>query len=240
MPQRDNPTANRERRSPKPPRRAGIPFTGAVLVAALAGLGAFWAGDTLGYQRGFAQAHECDAGDPLARLDQQAAAHQVRLAAAAARTQPTPARREGPTPVVTIPALPDAFSFHETLKGAPGRPQDRSPVLTSASPNPARPPTLPVVTATPTPPPAPAGLRVGPAAGEFTLQAGAFPDKNEALRLHDRLRALGYRPVIAPSETAGSTWYRVRVGRFAERASAEVGIQALGDGAGIHAIPVRH
>lgn len=257
MPQREMPTANRDKRNSKPQKRAGVPMAGALLVAAGAAGGAFWAGDTLGYQRGFAQSRECDGGDPLARLDQQATAHQGRLAAARAQ-QDTPAaapHREPPRPIVTVPPVPEKFSFHEALKGGPGRPQDRAPVLTSAAPNPNKPPALPVVAATPAPHPAPApapttpaapsapsasGLREIPGQGDFTLQVGAFPDKTEALKLNDRLKALGYRPVIAPSEAGGSTWYRVRVGRFTERSAAEAGAQGLADGAGVHAMPVKH
>ena len=54
---------------------------------------------------------------------------------------------------------------------------------------------------------------IDPTSGFFTVQVGAFRDRNNAERLRDRL-AVTYSPVMIQTiETADGAFYRVRVGR---------------------------
>ena len=59
-------------------------------------------------------------------------------------------------------------------------------------------------------------------AGTWTIQASATNDPVTAVVLARRLRAKGYDAYTAQSPIGGVTWYRVRVGRFKDRASAKV------------------
>jgi cell division protein FtsN len=218
-------------------------MSGALMaVVACSGL-AWWAGDAMGFSRGYADSTQCRDGDPLDRLDRQAVRHERRLAAAAQR------KEEPREPVVVAPPekpKPDTYSFHEALRGAPGKSVDRGPTLINAAPAPrvslgpaeVRPATTEKPAAAPAPEKS-AHLSAMPTSGELTLQAGAFPDKDQALRLHEALKAKGYRPIIVPSEAAGATWYRVRVGRFPDRASADVGAAALAETAKVHGIVLK-
>ncbi len=65
----------------------------------------------------------------------------------------------------------------------------------------------------------------GTARGEalrFTLQLGAFRNRDEAFELISRLRAKGYNPYMVVVDLPGSgRWYRVRLGKFASRGAAE-------------------
>jgi septal ring-binding cell division protein DamX len=57
--------------------------------------------------------------------------------------------------------------------------------------------------------------------GAFTLQLSAFQDRQEADRFAARLRNKGYAPYILAAEVPGKgTWYRVRMGSFANRDAA--------------------
>lgn len=57
--------------------------------------------------------------------------------------------------------------------------------------------------------------------GAFTLQISAFQDRQEADRFAARLRTKGYAPYILVAEVPGKgTWYRVRMGSFANRDAA--------------------
>jgi tetratricopeptide (TPR) repeat protein len=54
----------------------------------------------------------------------------------------------------------------------------------------------------------------------FTVQAGSFADKNNALKLHDRLKREGYPVFIDQSQIGPHQYYRVRVGKFDKREQA--------------------
>jgi DedD protein len=50
------------------------------------------------------------------------------------------------------------------------------------------------------------------------VQIGASPDRAEALRLENRARAAGLKPYSVEANLgAKGTWYRVRVGSFADK-----------------------
>lgn len=93
------------------------------------------------------------------------------------------------------------------------------------------------------PAPSPAGkaaLSAGPSVGSFTLQAGSFPAKEDALRLFEKLKARGLKPAIVPAMSGDQTWYRVRVGRFADRAAAEDGARDLQATTGAAGVITQH
>jgi cell division septation protein DedD len=69
--------------------------------------------------------------------------------------------------------------------------------------------------------PAPKVPEATSAAGAFTLQLGASPNKDDAERQVSRLREKGYAPYIVAAEVPGKgTWYRVRMGSFPTKDAA--------------------
>lgn len=55
----------------------------------------------------------------------------------------------------------------------------------------------------------------------WTIQVGAFQERQDALDLLDRLRSRGHNPFLASSDLRErGRWYRVRVGRFSDRDTA--------------------
>jgi len=59
-------------------------------------------------------------------------------------------------------------------------------------------------------------------AGFFTVQVGAFRERENAERLRDKLGASSYSPVyIQPYEAPEGTFYRVRVGRISGQDAAQ-------------------
>jgi cell division septation protein DedD len=62
---------------------------------------------------------------------------------------------------------------------------------------------------------------VPPAESGWTVQVAATTDLAQALQLVQRLRAKGYDAYTRRRPIAGMTWYRVRVGQFADRAAAK-------------------
>lgn len=71
---------------------------------------------------------------------------------------------------------------------------------------------------------APAAL-VAPVAGperRYTVQVGAFQERTDALALLDKLRTRGHNPFLVSSKVRSrGRWYRVRVGRFADKDRAK-------------------
>ena len=57
--------------------------------------------------------------------------------------------------------------------------------------------------------------------GAFTVQVGASQDRSEAARLESRLRSAGLRPYVVQANLgAKGSWYRIRVGAFRDKDSA--------------------
>jgi len=63
--------------------------------------------------------------------------------------------------------------------------------------------------------------RQTPGAGAWTVQVTATNDPVQAVVLARRLRAKGYDAYTVQGPVQGVTWYRVRVGRFHDKASAK-------------------
>jgi cell division protein FtsN len=72
-----------------------------------------------------------------------------------------------------------------------------------------------------TPPPSPPAAASQPAGGRYSVQVGSFRVREQAEELRGRLLGKGYAARIQLTRIPGSgIWYRVRVGRFADRETA--------------------
>lgn len=69
----------------------------------------------------------------------------------------------------------------------------------------------------------PASLPAAPAAafGKWVVQAGSYGNESNARSVQRKLAARGYRVYISRFRTVGRTYYRVRVGPYADRAEAK-------------------
>lgn len=56
---------------------------------------------------------------------------------------------------------------------------------------------------------------------KFTLQVGAFPDRNQALKMAAELEKKGYESWIQRAKSKDKDIFRVRIGKFATKADAE-------------------
>ena len=66
----------------------------------------------------------------------------------------------------------------------------------------------------------PAPLAVRPSAQVWVVQIASFVTDKEAESLANKLKIKGYDAYVASAEVAGRTWYRVEVGRLANRNEA--------------------
>jgi cell division septation protein DedD len=72
------------------------------------------------------------------------------------------------------------------------------------------------------------------------VQLSAPSVEAEAIALRDRARAAGYSSFVQRIDTEGGTRWRVRVGPFADRASAEAARGAANGKLGTKGIVMRH
>ncbi|HUJ24734.1 MAG TPA: SPOR domain-containing protein, partial [Myxococcales bacterium] len=57
--------------------------------------------------------------------------------------------------------------------------------------------------------------------GAFTVQVGASQDRADARRLQQKAQAAGLKPYVVEADLGSKgTWYRVRVGAFADKDAA--------------------
>jgi cell division protein FtsN len=136
-------------------------------------------------------------------------------------------------PVAPGPAVRDeSLTYHDRLvKERPAAPvADPAPAATPAPaptpppPAPAEPSAAPVPAPAPAvPPPTPPVPAAPPPAevqaGEWCVQLGAANDRGEAERIAAKFER--FKPRIEVAILQGKTWYRVRVGSFAEKPDAE-------------------
>ena len=65
--------------------------------------------------------------------------------------------------------------------------------------------------------------------GMYSVQVASFLTPERAERLIEELTRKGYRAYVHPFEVPGQpSWYRVKVGKFADRAAANLALQQLG------------
>lgn len=62
---------------------------------------------------------------------------------------------------------------------------------------------------------------------KYTLQVSSFQDKSQADSLIDELKRKGFESFRVEADVNGVVWYRVRVGKFEARASAEAEMERL-------------
>jgi cell division septation protein DedD len=61
----------------------------------------------------------------------------------------------------------------------------------------------------------------------FNIQIDAAMDRNNAQQMTARLQKLGYRAFMVPTDIAGQTWWRVRVGPYPSQEEASAAEQEL-------------
>ena len=132
-----------------------------------------------------------------------------------------------------VPARPSSPVVTEAAAAEPARPPPPAEPAPQKPPEPAHAAT---VVSAPRPPtvvqPAPRPVQVASAApvvlaapprdvGDFTVQIGSSQDRFEAQRMEKKASAAGLKPyVVAADLGQKGTWYRVRVGAFKDKDSA--------------------
>ena len=129
-------------------------------------------------------------------------------------------RAPQPVPAGDLAALDEQRAVSES-----GHPTEQN----RHDPSPTKDVPAPPATVNIAPPPA-FTLREAPAAfpeppkdlGKFTVQLGASQDPSDAAQLASRTAAVGLKAYVAEARIPGKgTWYRVRVGSFPDKASAD-------------------
>ena len=68
----------------------------------------------------------------------------------------------------------------------------------------------------------------GEGRGKYTIQVGAFKDKEWAKELRDKLKKEGYSAYLVSAEaSSGKNWHRVRIGHFTTKEGAKEFAQNL-------------
>jgi cell division protein FtsN len=123
-----------------------------------------------------------------------------------------PARGELPDPNRAMQKGRPAPADTPAAASVPGAPPASVPATPPAAP--ASPATAPVATAAPS---APAAAPEAPAdKSAYLLQAGAFKGQEDAEGMKVKLALIGFEARIVTAEVNGVTFYRVRVGPYAQ------------------------
>lgn len=136
----------------------------------------------------------------------------------------------------TVIAL-DAAPSRAALIAPASAPKPVVPKLDAAKSDPVKAAATTASTATmpaPAPPPAAA------ASAGFAVQLSAPAAESDANALRDRARAAGLPSFVQRIETDSGVRYRVRVGPYADRASAEAALAGANAKLGTHGIVMRH
>lgn len=75
----------------------------------------------------------------------------------------------------------------------------------------------------------PGGSPAGPGPPRLTIQVGAFTTRERAEALRQALERQGAEAVIAEAVVGGEIYYRVRVGRYADRPAAQAAARRLAE-----------
>jgi DedD protein len=142
------------------------------------------------------------------------------LAALDARALRAETRTKAPAPALETAAAPAGVPAADRPQGAQ-KPESVRTVVAASPPR--------AATVVPAPPRA---LQIPPAAmaaltppprdvGEYTVQFGASRERAEAARLEGKARGAGLKPYVVEANLGPKgTWYRVRVGAFQDKDSA--------------------
>lgn len=158
------------------------------------------------------------AAGEAARLRAQSAAN---VSGTVIALDASPAR---PAAVTPPPATPTAAP-----KALPR--QAAAPELATATPA-----SMPTTSPAATPVPAP----VTAATAGFAVQLSAPAAESDANALRDRARAAGLSSFVQRIDTASGVRYRVRVGPYADRASADAALAGVNAKLGTHGMVMRH
>jgi DedD protein len=143
-----------------------------------------------------------------------AAPEEAESSAPTVESEPTPSA----VPKPPVSAAPKASIPAESVKPAPPKaapapkPAAKPPVAAS-KPEPKPKPEVAASAPKPTPPPAATG-------GSWYVQVGAYAQLERAEEVRGRIKAAGVSSMVAPTETAKGTLYRVRCGPY-PRAQAD-------------------
>jgi cell division septation protein DedD len=127
----------------------------------------------------------------------------------------------------TDTTLAEDFGAEDTEAGAAPKPSAASPAMPpKKAPAPAPTPAAAKPAPTPRPPKKPAekpepSAEPARAAGQVVIQVFSSPEKDQAVRIRDRLVGGGHKAYLSPVEVSGRTMYRVRIGPFASRDKAQ-------------------
>lgn len=126
-----------------------------------------------------------------------------------------------PEPVLTEPSLqeptgqtPQGGAPAPTTEAAAAPAVEQTPQITPPSREPA-----PRSTVTTAPPPS--------GSGNFTIQVSSWASKAKAEAEAGRLSAAGHNAYVEEGMVGGTTWYRVRVGRYASEREAKEAIEKM-------------
>lgn len=122
-------------------------------------------------------------------------------------------------PTATYHMALDATAAGTRSAAAPAASQAPSSMSGSTPNNPATP--LQTVKPSALPAAAPAQAPRAVISGKWVVQAGSYRSERNALAVEHKLAKRGYRAFISRYHTGGRTYFRVRVGPYADRASAE-------------------
>lgn len=132
-------------------------------------------------------------------------------------TAPAP-EEAAPPPVAALPEVLREPASRAAASVASGPPDVAPP--STARPEPAPEPAPPPRARAAPEPAAPAPVAAAPPRDGFSVQVGAFSDRNHAARLSEGLREKGFPVYLVPGESAGDAAWRVRVGPFGSRGQA--------------------
>lgn len=170
--------------------------------------GVFGLGVMVGRRLGAARPPALVAGD-LPALD-AAAARKVDAPPPERHKQPEPAAAM-PVPAAVKPATPAQTPAPVRAATVAAPPSRTALVVAPASQDPVE--VAPAGAVALTPPPRDTGA--------YTVQVGASQDRSEIARLESRVRGAGLKPYVVEARLgAKGTWYRVRVGSFRDKDSA--------------------
>jgi cell division septation protein DedD len=147
---------------------------------------------------------------------------------------PQPAKTEPPPQAASQAGvdttLAEDFGAEDTEAGAAPKPATSpatAPIIPPRkTPTPAATPAAAKPAPTPRPPKKPAekpepSAEPARAAGQVVIQVFSSPEKEQAVRIRDRLVAGGHKAYLSPVEVSGRTMYRVRIGPFSSRDKAQ-------------------
>jgi len=135
---------------------------------------------------------------------------------------PEPAAAETPSQAGTDATLAEDFGAEDTEAGAGPKPSAAAALPPKKAPTPVPTPAAAKPAPTPRPPKKPEpSAEPARTAGQVVIQVFSSPEKEQAVRIRDRLVAGGHKAYLSPVEVSGRTMYRVRIGPFSSRDKAQ-------------------